>query len=279
VLTAPKHQVGWRAELALEYQRRNQRTVLATRRHDGPLVVQKPLYPEGEGVCHTIIVHPPGGIVGGDEIEMVVRAGAQAHALLTTPGAGKWYRSAGTRARQRLTFDIETGAFLEWLPQENIIFDGALADLNTEVRLSGNASFIGWEIFCLGRTGYGESFTQGVCRTRTLIQRNGKPLWFERANLRGGGAELRSPGVMAGEPVAGAFIATGPGVDDGVLRLCRDAKPRDGEGAVTLLPGLLAGRYLGSSSESAKNYFIQLWHIMRPALAARAAVEPRIWRT
>jgi urease accessory protein len=270
---------SWRAQLALEFERRGARTVLAARRHDGPLVVQKPLYPEGDDVCHAIIVHPPGGIAGGDEIELQVCAGAQVHVLLTTPGAGKWYRSAGSQAHQRLTFDIQPGAILEWLPQGNIIFDGALADLSLEVRLSGNAGFIGWEIVCLGRTGCGESFTHGVYRARSLIQRNGKPLWFELANLHGGGAELRSSAIMAGAPVAGTLIATGPGIDNSVLGLCREAKPGSGEAAATLLPGLLAGRYLGSSSESARNYFIQLWRILRPALAARTAVEPRIWQT
>jgi len=145
----------WRAELALEYERRGARTVLAKRRHDGPLVVQKPFYPEGDQVCHTIVVHPPAGIAGGDELQLTARAGADARVLLTTPGAGKWYRSAGAWARQHLSFDVAPAASLEWLPQETIVFDGARADLRTEVQLQSDAVFIGWEILCLGRTGSG----------------------------------------------------------------------------------------------------------------------------
>src|SRR3989344_500526 len=109
---------SWKARLALGFESRDGRTVLAERRHDGPLVVQKALYPEGDAVCHAIVVHPPAGIAGGDELELKVRSARGAHALLTTPGAGKWYRSAGPRAEQKLRFDV-SGA-LEWLPQETI---------------------------------------------------------------------------------------------------------------------------------------------------------------
>jgi urease accessory protein len=276
---AIKGDAKWRAELALEYERSGQRTLLAARRHDGPLIVQKPLYPEGEEVCHTIIVHPPGGIAGGDEVAITAHARAQAHVLLTTPGAGRWYRSAGAPARQRIAFDVEPGAVLEWLPQETILFNGALADLDMSVRLCGDGCFIGREIFCLGRIGSGEQFEKGIFRARTVIQRDGRPLWLERADLAGGGSALRSSAIMGGEPVTGTLIATGPGLDGSLLGRCRVTKARNGAGAVTLLPGLLLGRYLGSSSEAAKHYFMQLWQIVRPAVTSRAAVEPRIWST
>src|SRR5258706_70220 len=127
---------SWKGELRLEFERREGRTVLAKRRHDGPLVVQKPLYPEGGAVCHAILVHPPAGIAGGDELEFSARAAEGAHALLTTPGAGKWYRSGGAWARQRLEFDAREGACIEWLPQETIVYDGALADIRTAVRVA-----------------------------------------------------------------------------------------------------------------------------------------------
>src|SRR5271166_1361303 len=115
---------GWRGELALAYERSGKRTVLVRRAHRGPLVVQKALYPEGEAVCQSVILHPPAGIVGGDQLALEVDVGDGAWAQLTTPGAAKWYRSAGPRAQQTLAFSVRAKATLEWLPQETIIFDG-----------------------------------------------------------------------------------------------------------------------------------------------------------
>jgi urease accessory protein len=270
---------SWRAQLALEFERRAARTVLSARRHDGPLVIQKPLYPEGDAVCHAIIVHPPGGIAGGDDLQLNARLDVNAHALLTTPGAGKWYRSVGAGARQSIHFDVINGACLEWLPQENIIFNGASAELRTAVRLSGDASFIGWEICCFGRTGSGETFSSGSFRGHTFIERDNRPLWLENGRLEGGGAALQSPVVLAGQSVAATLLAASEKLDADGLAACREIRPSVGDGAVTLLPGLLIGRYLGPSSEAAKNYFIQLWHSLRPAVAGRDAIDPRIWRT
>jgi urease accessory protein len=270
---------SWRAQLALEFERRAARTVLSARRHDGPLVIQKSLYPEGDEVCHAIIVHPPGGIAGGDDIQLNARLDVNAHALLTTPGAGKWYRAVGAGARQSIHFEVSSGACLEWLPQENIIFNGASAELRSAVRLSGAASFIGWEICCFGRTGSGETFASGSFRGRTFIERDNRPLWLENGRLEGGGAPLQSPVVLAGQPVAGTLLAASDKLDGHGLAACREIRPLNGAGAVTLLPGLLIGRYLGVSTEAAKNYFIKLWQILRPLVMNRDAVEPRVWRT
>ena len=270
---------SWSAQLALEFERRGARTVLSARRHDGPLIVQKPLYPEGEEVCHAIIVHPPGGIAGGDEIRLNARLDINAHALLTTPGAGKWYRSDGAGARQCIQFDVNGGACLEWLPQENILFNGARAELRTAVRMSGDAIFIGWEICCFGRTGSGETFAGGSFHGRTIIERDNRPLWLENGRLEGGGAALQSLAVLARQPVVGTLLAVSDKLVTIDLGACRALQPVTGDGAVTLLPGLLIGRYLGASSEAAKNYFIKLWQILRPVVAGRQAIDLRVWRT
>jgi len=272
------HLRAWRAELGLGFERRGGRTVLASRRQDGPLAVQKALYPEGDGVCHAIVVHPPGGIAGGDELEIAVRAAERSYALLTTPGAAKWYRSAGPWAAQRVDIDVGGGACVEWLPQETIVFDGALAAMKTEVRLAASARYLGWEILCLGRSGSGERFARGACRLDTSLRRDGRLLRIERGTIEGGSPLLESAAGLAGETVCGTLLAVAEGLQ-ALLARCRELKPESGAGAVTLLPGVLVARYLGASSEAAKRYFTQLWRVLRPAVAGIEAREPRIWST
>lgn len=270
---------SWHAELALEFERRDDRTVLAARRHVGPLVVQKPFYPEAESVCHAIVVHPPGGIAGGDELRTDVSVGRDAQVLLTTPGAGKWYRSNGARARAEQCFTIAHAASLEWLPQETIVFAGALVEICTEIRLTGAGRYLGWEILCFGRTGAGERFDRGTCVMATMLWRDGIPLWFERGRLEGNDALFDSPVGLAGEPVVGTFLAASPEIDQDARDRCRKISPIVGEGAITRLPGLLVSRFRGPNTEAAKRYFTQLWETLRPILLRRPAQAPRIWST
>jgi len=260
---------SWKASLFLRFQSCNAKTILAEKRADGPLVVQKPLYPEGPELCHAIVVHPPGGIAGGDELRLKVKSDTGANALLTTPGAGKWYRSAGARAKQALSFEVDGS--LEWLPRETIVYDGALAELECEVRLGPGARYIGWEIVCLGRTGSRERFSRGKLRLGTKILREQSLLWLERGEIDGGGALLRSPAGLDGRTVFGTLVATCD--SPAVLTQCRKIA------AVTLLPGLLVARYLGDSTEEAFHQFSSLWRLLRPAVMRREAVLPRIWRT
>ncbi len=268
---------SWKAQLSLGFSFFEGKTTLSDKAHDGPLVVQKPLYPEGPDLCHAIVVHPPGGIAGGDELSLRVKTGNGASTLLTTPGAAKWYRSAGPWAKQRVAFEVQ-GA-LEWLPQETIVFDGALADSAYDVDLGAQAGFIGWDIVCLGRTGSGEKFSRGTFRSSVQVRREGRLLWRERGRIDGGGRLLDSPAGLAGNPVFGTLFASAPAIDSKILDRLREHKPTLGAGAVTLLPGVLLARYLGGSSEAARRYFIALWRILRPALMGREAIEPRIWQT
>ena len=269
----------WRAELALDFEWRDGRTVLVRRRHQGPLVVQKPLYPEGEAVCHAILVHPPGGLAGGDELVLDARVRPHAHVLLTTPAAAKWYRSMGPWAKQCARIDAAPAACVEWLPQESILFDGARAEIALEVDLHGDAVFLGWDTFCMGRTASGEAFTRGACRLMSCISRNGRVIWFERGLMRAGDRFFTSPAGLNGRTVFGTFVAASSAVDRDLVERCRSETADEGRAAVTQTPGVLIVRYLGDSSEAAREYFRRIWRHVRPALAATPAKIARIWNT
>ncbi len=270
----------WEAWLALEYEKRAERSVLARRGHGGPLRVQRDLYPEGQGTCHTIVVHPPGGIAGGDSLSIGAKLGPHSAALLTTPGAGKWYRTQGAAARQSLDFEVSAGASLEWLPQETILFDGAVADMKTSVRLAGDGVYTGWEILCFGRAASGQKFASGLLSQKTDIVADGALLWSERARVSGDDPLFASPVGLAGRGVCATLLAAGRDVSNEVLAACREVPAGAGALAgVTRLPRLVIARWLGDSGEDARRYFSALWAVLRPAIRQREAVEPRIWST
>lgn len=270
---------GWSGELDLRYERRGLRTVLAARRHRGPLLVQKALYPESPAVCHGIVLHPPAGIVGGDTLSLQARVCPAAHALLTTPGAGKWYRSDGRIARQQITLGVDAGGVLEWLPQPAIAFDEANGRMRTDIDVAVDATFLGWDMLCLGRTASGERFRAGLLLTRLHVAIGGSTAWLERGRIEGGSRLLSSPVGLGGEPVTGTFLAVSPRVDAALAGACREVAATAGQVGVTRLPGLLVARYLGPSTEAGHDYFARLWAVLRPALTGLAAQPPRIWRT
>lgn len=270
---------GWDARLKLAFERVAGRTVLATRRHVGPLRVQKALYPEGAEVCQAIIVHPPGGVVGGDSLAIGVGAGPGAHAQLTTPGAAKWYRSAGPVARATTELRVASGALIEWLPQEAIVFDGARTSIALTVDVASGARFIGWDVTCLGRTASGERFGSGSWRQSLELRRDGALVFCERTAIDGGARALRSGALLGGAPVFGTLIVTGVTMPDPLLAACRATVCPTGDGAVTRLPEVLVGRYRGDSAHAARTYFATLWRLVRPLVAGREAVMPRIFST
>ncbi len=269
--------IGWQAELALAYEVRGPKTVLATRRHKGPLTVQRPFHPEGDAVCHTYVLHPPAGIVGGDDLRMSFDLAAGSHALVTTPAATRWYWSRGHEARTTQTATVAAGATLEWLPQETLVFAGAHARLATRIALAGDARFLGWEILGLGRPACDEAFRDGRVDFRFEIARDGRPALLE--HLRGG------PGGVAGlrgRTAVATLVATP--ADDTVLAAARAALDEDGEagdvlGAATRIDDLVIVRALAARCEPLLRACVRVWSAVRPLVAGRVAVVPRIWHT
>jgi urease accessory protein len=265
---------GWRAELALRFEDRCGRSVLASRRQHGPLLVQRPFYPEGDGVCHAYLLHPPAGIVGGDDLTVTTDVGAGAHALVTTPAATRWYFSRSVLARARQEARVEAGGTLEWLPQETLLFDGAHARLVTRIALAGNARFLGWEILGFGRPACGERFLTGSVDFSLEVDRDGEPLVRER--LRGGTGGI--PG-LGGHAASATLIAAPAGPAE--LALARDAAgaASDAVCAATLIGDVLLVRGLADYCEPLVARFKSIWSALRPTLLGRSAAAPRIWRT
>jgi urease accessory protein len=171
------------------------------------------------------------------------------------------------------------GTHVEWLPQESIVFDGALADVEWEARLEGDATLIAWDIVRLGRTASGERFEKGRVNSSMRVVRDGRVAWIERARIDPRGVVMQGPAGLASEPVFATMVCASGLVDDECLARCREAVATTGEAAVTRLPGLLVARYRGGSTQAVREYFTSLWSILRPRVSGRDAVEPRIWST
>lgn len=269
---------AWRARLALGYRREADRSVLIRREHEGPLAVQKSLYPEG-GICHNFVLHPPAGVAGGDELDIRVHLDEAAHAVLSTPGAGKWYRSAGTLAQQRLHFELNRGAMLEWLPQETILYSGAQAALHTRIDLASEAVYLGWEITCLGRPASGEVFAAGTMKQYTEIYAGDRLLWNEQGSVSGSDPLFNSAVGLRGCSINATMIAAGKTVTPDLLTALRVLHRDDALLAVTALDNVLLLRHLGHSAQAARELFAACRQTLRPWLCGIDAQSLRIWRT
>ncbi len=283
---------GWLGRLSLAFESSEHGTRLAKSAHEGPLRIQRVLRPEGSGCPHVYLLHPPGGVVGGDRLHTQVELGPGAAALLTTPAAQKLYRSAGATSEIRNELLVAERATLEWLPSETLAFSAARATLTTRVCLGAGAAFLGWDVACYGMPARGESFDAGRVVSRFELLREGTPLLIEafelsQAEPQGapGQAEelLRGAFALRGQPVVASLYAV-PGegiVDDALLGRVRDAVGESTSElcAVTSLRDLLVVRVLARSVEAARAPLLRAWQLLRPELTARAPVLPRIWST
>ena len=282
---------GWSARLNLRFEPRQvnaaTRTVMTERSHFGPLRILKPLYPEGNDICHAVIVHPPGGIVAGDSLAVDLRVDGGAHALATTPGAQKWYRSTGAAASAIMRLHVADDAHLEWMPQETMVFDGARARQSLEVALAPRARFFGWEMLCLGRTARGERFVSGEFRQsiRLLRAADGAPLWRESMRLNGSDPRLTSALGFRGLPVTATAWIAFPDGEAGVMTADVLANVRVALGDARLAaasspePGFIVVKALSDASEAVRNLLIGVWKKIRLQVFAREAILPRIWST
>jgi len=269
----------WHGSLQLTYAARNGRTQLARTYARAPLKVQRPFYPEGDAVCHSVTLHTAGGMAGGDRLSQAIHLQPGSHALVTTATAGKIYRSNGPQARQTVDVRLEAGACLEWLPQATIAFEGACYRQDVRVELEPDAHWVGWDITRFGRSARGERFCSGEWRSRLEVWRHGQPLWVDRQWMPGSEAAWRSPHGLGGCPVVGSLVWLGAPVPAEVVADAQALPPPSGsEAGVTLTParGILC-RYRGCSTGKAHRWLSAVWALLRRRQLHRPAVFPRVW--
>ncbi len=271
----------WQAALSLGFTQRTPRTVLSHRQHNGPLLVQRPFYPESDGTAHLYILHPPAGIVGGDELRIEVQLHEQARALLTTPAATKIYAHPTHYAQQVLQAEVSNHAVFEWLPQETIAFNGSRCRNKVHIDLQDQGLFIGWDTMCLGRPAIAESFSMGELCQRFQLFHNGQPIWLERVCYQGDEPALREVWGLQGHPVFSTFVCAM--VEQGLVSAVREALGEVNSAqesvAVTWLDGVLVARYLGEKVSRAHQLWQQAWAVVRQQCLNKAACAPRIWAT
>lgn len=271
---------GWQASLGLRFESRGARTIMRRTHQHGPLTVQKPFYPEGSAAtCHTYLLHPPGGIVGGDNLQVNISVTNDAAALITTPAATKVYRTAGPQSRVSQRLQVGASGQLEWLPQDNILFGGSRFRNVTEVDLATGARFIGWEQTCLGRPASGDAYDQGRFSASWRIRMSGQPVVNERVAWESEDPfRLRRYG-LGGYTVMGTLFAFP--ADDDIQRLLSNIVTRgpDLVCATTLLDNVVAVRVLAHNARIARQRLLSAWQLLRPPVMGKKATTPRIWAT
>jgi urease accessory protein len=277
ITQAPQN--SWHGKLELDFVNCAGATQISHSYSQAPWKLQRPFYPEGDLVCHSVLLHTAGGMVGGDRLTADITLAEHSHALITTAAAAKIYRSNGLESRQTTHIKVATGACLEWLPQETIIFDGAIYHQQTHIELAPQAIWCGWEISRYGRTARGESFLEGRVRSRTEVWQQGRPLWIDRQRLSGNADMWHSSHALAAQPVVGSLAFIGQSIPSTLVEKARSlAHPMQGEFGVTRLEQGMLCRYRGASSLEVRTWLIAVWQLLRVSLMGRSACLPRIWQ-
>jgi urease accessory protein len=274
----------WHAQLDINYTQEQQRTV-ARHSHNGPLRVLQSLYPEGDAICHNVLVHPPGGLVGGDTLDMSVSASGNAHGLLTTPGATRFYRSAGELALQRTRIDLQDQARLEWLPLEALAYNQCHAENRLTLNLAPEAEFMGWDVTAFGLPSAALPFELG-----SFLQHIEVPgVWLERGRVDATDLRLMDgPLGLAGHRcMASLFLVSGRPLErhrrDAGLEFARSlvaAHTLEASAGVSCPnPQVMVLRVLSPLVEPAMQLLRQVWVGWRAHFWQLPAVSPRIWST
>ena len=274
--------MAWRADLKLDYTLESQRTV-ARYLHQGPLRILQSLYPEGDQICHNVLVHPPGGLVGDDTLDIQVNVAEGAHALVSTPSATRFYKSGGQAALQQVTATLAPGARLEWLPLEAIAYNDCEATNRAIFNLAPTAELIAWDVTALGLPSSDMAFTKGHFHQHLEIP----GVWLERGNLRGDDTRwLNSPLGLAGQKcLASLVFASGNNIEPQraaqaleAAREVLEAHPLRLQAGITCAhPQVIVLRVMSPLVEPSMDLLKQVWAVWRHTLWALPSTPPRIW--
>lgn len=268
--------------MSLSFSQRKGETYISHSYAQAPLAIQSPFYPEGNEVCHCIVLNPPGGVAGNDILQIDLNLDPGSKVLITTPAAGKLYKTNGLKSRQITSVHIGKGASLEWLPQGTIVFDGAISSQEIKVILEPGAIWTAWDVTRFGRTYRGERFLQGVWKSSVEVWQGEDLLWIDRQKLEGGSRLLESPYGLFGHSVIGQLILLGQDISVDMINSVRSTwnpERNKGEAGVSRLQSGILCRYRGSSTIEAHQWFNAVWALLRKLLMGRESCPPRIWNT
>jgi urease accessory protein len=254
-------------ELRVALRRRDERTVLDTLFQSGCLKARLPR-PEVDGWAEVVTLNVSGGVVGGDRLEAAFSAQQAARVVIASQAAERFYRAVpGSVASVHTKIDVAAGAFVEWLPQASILFDGAALDRRLEVDMADDARFLGVESLLFGRAAMGETVREAWLRDGIRIRRGGSLVLNDAVRMESNIDVLLQRRAVAGAATALATVwYLGPDVADRLRRL------REIDIACSAWDGMLVGRMLATDGAALRETLIA-------ALAALRDTRPlpRVW--
>jgi len=284
----------WLAKLSLEFSYSAYGTQLQKTTRQGPLSIQKAFYPEGQECAHVYLLHPPAGIVSGDELNINIDIADKGHVLVTTPGANRFYRAredhtiGDSKQVQNTTLVLAKQTICENFPQETIVYEGADAFNTVDIHMEQSSVYLGWDIACLGLPSSGECFEKGQYTQLNRLFCDDKLIYHDRIEISPQNQLLHHITGLAGKTVFGTFLVYAPNLLNALkhrkvlieaLRDIIDAEQAQQKISITDINGLFVIRYLGEQAHECKNLYIKLWQHVRPLLIEKEGIEPRIWHT
>lgn len=219
-----------------------------------------------------VLVNTAGGVACGDHFTIEVKAEAGAQAVVATPAAEKIYRSDGETARIDVAITVETGARVDWLPQETLLYDAARLARRFTVDLAPDATFLAFEAIAFGRVARGEEMRTGHLEDHWQVTRSGGLIYADAVRLSGPlGELLRRPTVAAGNRAWATLLYVAPDAEarlDEGRALMESARSECGASAWN---GLLAARWLAPDIETLRRDAVAF------LTAFRGAPLPRVW--